>query len=53
MKTRLKAVSLSLIAACTLAACQNTTVPLDGRIDVPQQFSQAEAARGSVDIGRW
>lgn len=53
MKTRLKAVSLSLIAACTLAACQNTTVPLDGRIDVPPQFSQAEAARGSVDIGHW
>ena len=53
MKTRLKAVSLSLIAACTLAACQNTTVPLDGRIDVPQQFSQAEAARGSAEIGRW
>lgn len=53
MKTRLKAVSLSLIAACTLAACQNTTVPLDGRIDVPQQFSQAEAARGSAEIARW
>ena len=53
MKTRLKAVSLSLIAACTLAACQNTTVPLDGRIDVPRQFSQAEAARGSAEIARW
>ena len=53
MKTRLKAVSLSLIAACTLAACQNTTVPLDGRIDVPPQFSQAEAARGSAEIARW
>lgn len=53
MNKQIKAWSFSLIAACTLAACQNTTVPLDGRIDVPPQFSQAEAARGSVDIGHW
>ena len=53
MNKQIKAWSFSLMAACTLAACQNTTVPLDGRIDVPPQFSQAEAARGSVDIGRW
>ena len=53
MNTRFKTLSLSLFAACTLAACQNTTVPLDGRIDVPPQFSQAEAARGSADIARW
>ena len=53
MNKQIKAWSFSLMAACTLAACQNTTVPLEGRIDVPQQFSQAEAARGSVDIGHW
>ena len=53
MNKQIKAWSFSLMAACTLAACQNTTVPLDGRIDVPPQFSQAEAARGSVDIGHW
>lgn len=53
MNKQIKAWSFSLMAACTLAACQNTTVPLDGRIDVPQQFSQAEAARGSAEIGRW
>ena len=53
MNKQIKAWSFSLMAACTLAACQNTTVPLDGRIEVPPQFSQTEAARGSVDIGRW
>lgn len=53
MNKQIKAWSFSLMAACTLAACQNTTVPLDGRIDVPQQFSQAEAARGSAEIARW
>ena len=53
MNKQIKAWSFSLMAACTLVACQNTTVPLEGRIDVPPQFSQAEAARGSVDIGRW
>ena len=53
MNKQIKAWSFSLMAACTLAACQNTTVPLEGRIDVPPQFSQAEAARGSVDIGHW
>ena len=44
---------LSVITVCILAACQSTTVPLDSQIDVPQQFSQAEAARGSAEIGRW
>ena len=53
MNSRLKTASLSLIAACTLVACQNTTVPLDSRIEVPRQFSQAEAARGSAEIARW
>ncbi|UOO83020.1 TolC family protein [Uruburuella testudinis] len=53
MKTCLKTLSFSLIAAFALAACQNTTVPLDSQIEVPQQFSQAEAASGSAQIGRW
>lgn len=53
MKPRLNPVASSLMLALMLAACKNTVVPLESKIDIPQAFSQAEAARGSAEIGRW
>lgn len=53
MKPQLKTLPAGLAAVLMLAACQSTTVPLNSQIQVPQQFSQAEAARGSAEIGRW
>ncbi|MCP1771854.1 NodT family efflux transporter outer membrane factor (OMF) lipoprotein [Neisseria perflava] len=45
--------ALCAAALLALSACQNTQVPLDSNVAVPQAFSQAEAARGSSDIVRW
>ena len=46
------------VALCTsvllaLSACKSTDVPLNSEIQVPQTFTQAEAARGSSQIAQW
>ena len=41
------------LLAILLTACQSTQVPLNSEILVPQAFDQAQAARGSAEIGQW
>lgn len=53
MKPRLTAIASGLMLALILAACKNTVVPRASKIDIPQAFNQAKAARGSAEIGRW
>ena len=43
----------ALLALSLLTACQSTHVPLNSEIPVPQAFDQAQAARGSAEIGQW
>ena len=43
----------ALLALSLLTACQSTQVPLNSEIPVPQAFDQAQAARGSTEIGQW
>ena len=43
----------ALLALSLLTACQITQVPLNSEISVPQAFDQAQAARGSAEIGQW
>lgn len=43
----------ALLALSLLAACKSTDIPLNSSIDVPQQFDQAQAAKGSADIAQW
>ncbi|WP_165008135.1 efflux transporter outer membrane subunit [Neisseria yangbaofengii] len=51
-----KSVSISaLYAAVSLlvTACQSTQIPLHSEINVPQSFSESEAAKGSEQIAQW
>ena len=53
MKNAVKWFSGSLLMVGLLTACQQTRVPLQSELELPQQFSQAEAGRGRADISRW
>lgn len=52
----MKPIRLSALCAAVsvvLTACQSTQIPLRSEIDVPQSFSESEAAKGSAQIARW
>ncbi|MDO4640243.1 MAG: TolC family protein [Neisseria sp.] len=41
------------ILTLLLAACQNTRIPLDSEIQLPQAFEASATAKGSEEIGSW
>ena len=53
MKAKLTLFSASLLSAMLLAGCQNTQVSTQSQIELPRQFSEANAAQGSANIVRW
>lgn len=44
---------MSAAAVLVLTACQNTHIPLDSRIDLPEHYTQNATARGQAEIGQW